>query len=110
MRRVVVLLFSFVIFVTEDQHLNANGPFGKRHTINTEPSPYASNRPEGLLSSTTVAVSNLNISATVYSSNEQIEITWTPLSASCEDDFIGIYFVDIPIDKGNMPCPYDLFI
>ena len=102
MRSAVVLLSLFVIFVTADQHLNANGPFGKRHTINSEPSPYACNRPNGLLSpSTTLTVSNLNISATVYSSNEEIKVTWTPLSTSCKDDFIGVYFTDIPIEKGT---------
>jgi hypothetical protein len=99
---VVVFLFSFVIFAAADQHLNANGPFGKRHTINDEPSPHACNRGGGLLSSlTTVTVSTLNISATVYSSNEQIDVTWTPISAPCNDDFIGIYFVEIPLVRGK---------
>ncbi len=102
MRWVVVFLSSFAILVAGDRHLNANGPFGKRHTINSEPSPYACNRPSGLLSSsTTVTISNLNISATVYSSNEEIKVTWTPLSTSCKDDFIGVYFADIPIEKGT---------
>jgi hypothetical protein len=102
MRWVVVFLSSFVIFVIGDQHLNANGPFGKRHTINDEPSPYACKRDSGLLSdSTMVTEASLNVSAVVYSSNEQITVTWTPLSTSCEDDFIGVYFVDIPIEKGK---------
>jgi hypothetical protein len=102
MKWVVVLLSSFAIFVAGDQHLNAHGSFGKRHTIYDEPSPYACKRADGLLSSsTTVTVSNINISATVYSSNEQIKITWTPLSATCKDDFIGIYFADIPVNQGK---------
>ncbi|CAF3738515.1 unnamed protein product [Rotaria sordida] len=87
-----------------DQHLNANGPFGKRHTINSEPSPYACNRSDGILSSSTiVTISSLNISATTYSSNEQIIVTWTPISTSCKDDFIGVYFVEIPL---NTACGY----
>ncbi len=102
MRWVVVFFSSLVILVAGDQHLNDNGPFGKRHTINSEPSPYACNRPDGLLSSsTTVTVANLNLSATVYSSNEQIKITWTPLSGSCKDDFIGVYFTETPLEKGK---------
>ena len=102
MRWVVVFLSLFVILVAEDQHLNANGPFGKRHTINDEPSSYACDRSQGLLSSsTTLTISNLNVSATVYSSNEEIRVTWTPLSSACEDDFIGVYFVEIPIEKGK---------
>jgi hypothetical protein len=102
MRWVVFFLSSLAILVAGDRHLNANGPFGKLHTINTEPSPYTCNRGFGLLSySTSVTVSNLNISATVYSSNEEIKVTWTPLSTSCKDDFIGVYFADIPIEKGT---------
>jgi hypothetical protein len=101
MRWVIVLIYSLIIFVAADQHLNAHGPFGKRHTINSEPSPYACNRPNGVASPTTVTVATLNVSATTYSSNEQIIVTWTPLSPSCEDDFIGIYFAEIPLETGK---------
>jgi len=111
MRLVVVYLSSFVILVAGDQHLHANGPFGKRHTTINEPSPYACNRPDGIVPSlTTVAVSNLNLSATVYSSNEQIKITWTPLSSSCQDDFIGVYFAETPLAQGKYPLHHDLLI
>jgi len=104
MRCVVILLSSLIIFVNGDQHLNGNGPFGKRHTIDGEPSPYACNRPDGLLSSsTTVTASSLNVSAVTYASNEQITVTWTPISTACKDDFIGVYFVDIPAGKA---CDY----
>lgn len=97
-----MFLSLFVILTAADKHLNANGPFGKRHTINDEPSPYACDRSQGLLSSfTTLTISRLNVSATVYSSNEEIIVTWTPLSSACEDDFIGVYFVEIPIEKGR---------
>jgi hypothetical protein len=102
MRWIVVFLSSFVIFVIGDPHLNANGPFGKHHTINNEPSPYACKRGAGLLSHSTIVIEpSLNVSAVVYSSNEQITVTWTPLSTSCIDDFIGVYFVDIPIENGK---------
>ena len=60
-----------IIFVKGDQHLNANGPFGKRHTIGDEPSPHACNHPDGISSSSTILVGmNINVSATVYSSSE----------------------------------------
>jgi hypothetical protein len=102
MRWIVILLSSFVIFGATDKHLNAHGPFGKRHSIKTEPSPYACNRTNGLLfPSTTEIISSLNVSATVYSSNEQIIVTWIPISISCKDDFIGVYFVDIPLAAGK---------
>jgi hypothetical protein len=101
MRWAIVLLFSFVIFIAADQHLNANGPFGKRHTVNSEPSPYACNRPDGVASFTIVTVGSLNVSATVYYSNEQITVTWIPISTPCKDDFIGVYFAEIPATTGN---------
>lgn len=102
MRWVIVLLSSFVILAAGDQHLNNNGPFGKRHTINSEPSPYACNRGDGLLSSaTTVTVETLNVSATNFSGSEEIKITWTPFSTVCKDDFIGVYFSEIPANSGN---------
>jgi hypothetical protein len=44
---------------------------------------------------------NINISAMVYSSNELITITWTPISDLCVDDFVGIYFVEIPLSNGK---------
>jgi hypothetical protein len=97
---VVVLLFSFIIFVEADQHLHANGPFGKRHLPNDEPSPHTCNRTSGV-SSTTVDLITLNVTATGYSSNEQINVTWTSTSTSCTDDFIGIYFTEISHAKGK---------
>ena len=99
MKRIAVLLSVFVVLVTADQHLNANGPFGKRHRINSEPSPYACKRPDGY--SSPVAAANLNVSATSYTSNEQITVTWSPLSAWCKDDFIGVYFAEIPLQDGE---------
>ncbi len=82
-------------FIRGDEHLNANGPFGKRHSIGDEPSPHACNRGSGIFYSKTVTIENINVSATVYSSNEQILIDWIPISKPCLDDFIGIYSVDI---------------
>jgi hypothetical protein len=74
-----------IIFEERDQHLNANGPFGKRHTIGDEPSPHACNRQDGISSSssTILTVMNTNVSVTVYSSSELITISWTPISAMC---------------------------
>jgi hypothetical protein len=91
-----------IIYVEGDQHLNANGPFGKRHTIGDEPSPHAcSPRTDISSSSRTLTFMNINISAMVYSSNELITITWTPISDLCVDDFVGIYFVEIPLSNGK---------
>ncbi|CAF1079501.1 unnamed protein product [Rotaria sordida] len=44
-----------------------------------------------------MAVATLNVSATVYTSNQVIDVTWKPTSAPCTDDFIGIYFAEIPL-------------
>ncbi|CAF1150011.1 unnamed protein product [Didymodactylos carnosus] len=47
---------------------------------------------------------DLHVSASVYASNNQIEVTWTPTLVPCSDDFIGIYFVEIPRPTGA--CDY----
>ncbi|CAF2723528.1 unnamed protein product [Rotaria sp. Silwood2] len=46
----------------------------------------------------------LNVSSTFYVSNQQIVVTWPTMSSSCNDDFIGIYFIDIPLLTGA--CSY----
>jgi hypothetical protein len=96
MRCLIVVFSLFIIYVEGDRHLNANGPFGKRHVIGDEPSPHACN-PLIAISS----IMNINMSSNVYSSNELINISWTPISDVCVDDFIGIYFVDIPLENGK---------
>ncbi|CAF1112994.1 unnamed protein product [Adineta steineri] len=40
----VLLISCFIAFIQAEKHLNANGPFGKRHTVHNEPSPYACDR------------------------------------------------------------------
>ena len=99
MKSLIFLLSFFVLLAAGDQHLNANGPFGKRHTINSEPNPYNCHRPDGY--SAAVNVADLNVSTTTYSSREQIIVDWSPLSGWCEDDFIGVYFVDILLQDGK---------
>ena len=102
MKYFVVLFPLFIILVVGDRHLNANGPFGKRHAVGDEPSPHACDRGSGVsISSKTLTITNINVSSTTYSSNEQIIITWTSLSNPCADDFVGIYFVEIDLSAGK---------
>jgi hypothetical protein len=44
MKYLIVLFLLVIIYVEGDRHLNANGPFGKRHDIGDEPSPHACSR------------------------------------------------------------------
>lgn len=97
---VAIFLLLLVASIIGDQHLNANGPFGKQHSMAKIPSPTGCNRTIGA-SWPAVASFTLNVTATVYSSNEQINVTWTALSNPCVDDFIGIYFIDIPLSTGT---------
>ena len=108
MRYLVVIIFLFLLIVSiiADQHLNANGPFGKRHALTNIPSPTGCNRTIGA-SLPVDSLFTLNVTAIVYSSNEQINVTWTAVSTSCADDFIGIYFIDIPSANGMYTC--DIF-
>ena len=107
MNCVVVRLSFLLVLVAGDRHLNSNGPFGKRHTIGNEPSPFACNRGAGLTFPSTTerrfhknVVQDLHVSQTTYMSNEQIQVTWTPISLSCKDDFIGIYSSNISLLSG----------
>lgn len=111
---VAFLLTFFELFVATDQHLHDNGPFGKRHSIKDEPSPYTCKRGSGISlssdSTLTVINTDLNVSNTVYASLDQIEVTWTPILNSCHDDFIGIYFVEISIVTGITMKPFTFYI
>ncbi|CAF4627708.1 unnamed protein product, partial [Rotaria magnacalcarata] len=104
---VLILISSFIIVGQAEKHLNANGPFGKRHKFNNEPSPYACDRGAGVSSSIfprrNKVVQTIQVSKTAYMSSEQIQITWTPILASCKDDFIGIYYIEIPLTTA---CDY----
>ena len=101
----VVFLSSFVLSIQADKHLNANGPFRKPHTVGYEPNPYACNRGLGLSSSLfpqrTKAIQEIQVSKTFYASNEQIDLTWTPIVASCKDDFIGIFYAEVRPERGK---------
>ncbi len=101
----VVFISSFIVLIQAEKHLNANGPFRKRHTIGNEPSPYACNRGAGISSPffprRTKAVQDIQVSKTLYISSESIQLTWTPISASCKDDFIGIFYAEVPIENGK---------
>ena len=102
MKEVVVLLCSFIILIAGDQHPNINGAFGKRHTTDDLQIHYEYKQTSDLLfASTLTAVSTLNVSTTVYSNGEEIKVTWTPLSTTCKDDYIGIYSIDIPDSEGK---------
>jgi hypothetical protein len=107
MKWVIVFYTSLVILVVADRHLNANGPFGKRHTMDSELGhTHPCHRGTGLPSAasiypTIVTMSTLNVTATMYSSNEQINISWIPISSPCKDDFLGIYFVENPLSVGK---------
>ena len=85
--------------------MNANGPFRKRHKIGNEPNPYACNRGSGvsspLLSRRTKDVQDIKVSKTLYASSEQIDLTWTSVFASCKDDFIGIFYAEVPSERGE---------
>jgi hypothetical protein len=101
----VVFISSFIVLVQAEKHLNANGPFGKRHTVENEPSPYACNRGAGISSPffrrRTKDVQSIQVSKTLYISSEQIQLTWTPIAASCKDDFIGVFHVEVPVNAGK---------
>lgn len=106
-QQTLLLVFLSLLWLTirADRHLNLNGAFGKAHRFNEEPSPYACNRGSGLLSRLFPHrykdIQSLNVSQTLYRSNDLLDITWPTISTSCKDDFIGIYSVDVPLIAGK---------
>ncbi|CAF1151600.1 unnamed protein product [Adineta steineri] len=107
---VIFLLAFFVAVTARDHHSNVNWAFRNRHSIRGE--PYPCDRDIGISTSSnsipTLTITQLNVSTTAYVSMEQIEVTWTPISNSCHDDFIGIYFVETSILTGA--CDYVGFV
>lgn len=108
----VVFLSLFVVCIAADKHLNAIGPFGKHHTMNSELShTHPCHRGSGLSSFSSMShvsetISSLNISATFYSNNELINVSWTSISSPCKDDFVGIYFIEISLSSGKYFDPF----
>lgn len=94
--------FFLITFIQAEKHLNENGPFGKIHTgndhLNRRPCKKTSPNETFLIND---VLKTLNVSTTIYSSNEQIKITWPTISTLCSDDFIGIYSAEIPLNQGN---------
>lgn len=98
----VFFVLLLVNFIECEEHQYAHGPFGKAHLSVEIPNPYNCNRTIGLFSgSESMSVTDLKVSSTNYSNGDRIEVTWTPISSPCEDDFIGIYFVEVPVDTGK---------
>jgi len=98
-----VVLFVLLIVATQcEEHLHANGPFGKAHLSAEIPN---CNQISGIffrsIRSASVSISELKVSSTNYSNANTIYVTWTPLTTPCKDDFIGVYFLEIPVETGK---------
>ena len=107
MRWSLVFLQLLLILVESDQHLNSNGPFGKQHTVNNGPSPYGCDRGSGIASGFvrrgSRAVQQMNVSKTLYASSEPVQVSWIPVSQSCRDDFVGVFYTEV---SDQNPCDY----
>ena len=103
----LVFLQLLLIVVETHQHLNANGPFGKKHDVTNEASPYACDRGSGIVSRLFRRrlrdVQPMNVSKTLYQSSEPIQVSWTPVSQSCKDDFVGVFYSEA---KDESACDY----
>lgn len=110
---IVVFLCFLIVFAIADRHLTAIGPFGKLHSINDDLGhTHPCHRGSGIASSVEdepVNISSLNVTATLYTNNQQINVSWTPVSSLCKDDFVGIYFVEALPSAGQY-SPFNSFI
>lgn len=99
---IAFLLICFVFVAAIDHHSNINWAFKNQRSIRND--LYPCHRSIGITFSSdpiqSVSISYLNVSTTLYVSMELVEVTWPPVSNSCRDDFIGIYFVETSILTG----------
>jgi len=101
-----IVFFTLLVVGSQcEEHLHAHGPFGKAHLTAEIPNPTNCNRSIGIFShilrSKSVGITELQVSATNYSNTEMIHVSWTPTFPPCKDDFIGVYFVEIPAVTGK---------
>ncbi|CAF1045225.1 unnamed protein product [Adineta steineri] len=102
---VCFFLVVVIVIITGEEHVHINGPFGKIHSDIEIPSPFNCNRSIGISSdSLSVRIIDLQVSSTHYLNKDFLDVSWIPLSNPCKDDFIGIYFVEIPRETGA--CDY----
>lgn len=106
--RVSYHLVFFTILVVGSQcekHLYAHGPFGKAHLSVEIPSPFNCNRSIGIFSpsirAASIRITELQVSSINYSNTDIIHVSWSPTFTPCKDDFIGVYFVEIPVATGK---------
>ncbi len=101
----VVLFILLVVGIRCEEHLHANGPLGKVHSTAEIPNPRYCTKSANIFSRfmrpVFVKLNELKVSSTNYSNAETIYVTWTPSSTPCADDFIGVYFVEIPLATGK---------
>jgi hypothetical protein len=101
----VVLFILLVVGIRCEEHLHANGPLGKVHLTAEAPNPrYCTQRANifsRFMRPVSVKLNELKVSSTNYSNAETIYVTWTPSPTPCKADFIGVYFVETPVETGN---------
>lgn len=101
----IVFLSLIVAAAHGEEHLHTNGPFGKVHLNAEKPSPHHCDKSIDVSSPfavlTSIMITELKVSSTTYSNTDAIYVSWTPSSTPCKDDFIGVYFVEVPIETGK---------
>ncbi|CAF1436280.1 unnamed protein product, partial [Adineta ricciae] len=96
------ILFVLLFIVIRSDH---HRPFHKYRSLEDRPSPYGCNRTKGVsLRSSRRNINDLYVSSTLYASDEEITVTWNETLIYCTDDYIGIYFTEIPLFTGA--CAY----
>jgi hypothetical protein len=101
----VVLFVLLIAAIQCEEHLHANGPFGKAHLSAKRPSLFNCNQLNGIffrsIRSASVSISELKVSSITYSNAETIHVSWIPSSTPCKDDLIGVYFAETPEVTGK---------
>ncbi|CAF3281615.1 unnamed protein product [Rotaria socialis] len=104
----IVHVFLLIFAIRSEEDFHVNGPFGKAHLKSEIPSPFNCNRSVGIVSylirSISTEITDLNVSSTHYSNSDEIYVFWIPSLNPCADDFIGVYFVEVPVETGA--CDY----
>lgn len=95
MLKILLVLIYLIIEIRSEKEDHFIGPLGKVHLKSNIPSPFNCNRSIG---STTQL--DIQLSKTKYSNGDFVSLSWIPLNSSCFDDFIGLFFVNVPTSTG----------
>ena len=101
----LLCLAVLAVAVRSEEHLYAHGPFRKSHLTIEKPNrihcAHSDDIFDRFVHPLSLTIAELQVSATTYSKSDRIHVSWKPSPVQCQDDFIGVYFVETPKTTGK---------